>query len=97
MKLIGNIVLVEPLPKKTISEGGIHFVMRYRDDDMQWKVLEVGSGTIVRKKGKPDVHIPIELEPGDHCLTPMVCGNKYVFKDGRRILDANEIIAKWKP
>jgi len=99
MKLLGNNVLVEPLPQKKMSVGGIVFMERYRDDEMQWRVLAAGPGRLVRKKGKPDVFIPVEVEPCDHVLTPMVHGNRLAFEDGskRLIIDADEIIAKWRP
>lgn len=99
MRLTGNNVLLIPLPPKTKSEGGILFDMKRRDDRMQYFVLAVGPGRTVRKKGKPDVHIPIDLQPGDHVLTPQIHGNKFAFKDGtgRIIIEADEIIAKWRP
>lgn len=99
MRLLGNTVLLEPLPVKLVSPGGIHYFERYRDDRMQFRVLAVGPGRVVRKKGRPDVLIPVEVEPGDHCLTAQIHGNKLAFEDGsgRIIIEADEIIAKWRP
>ncbi len=99
MRLTGTNVLIEPLPKKLKTSTGLVLVDRYQDDRMQWKVLAVGPGRVVRKKGKPDVLIPIEVEPGDHVLTPLVHGNKFAFDDGsgKLIIEYEEIIAKWKP
>lgn len=61
---------------------------------MQWIVLAVGWGRIVRKKGKAPRHVPIELKQGDRVITPMVHGFKHKFPDGRIIIEADEIIAK---
>lgn len=98
MKIQGNHVLIEPLPKRLKSDGGISLVERYRDDEMQWRVLAVGAGRIVRKKGKPDVLIPIEVEVGDCVLTPMIHGNKFSFENGSGwlVIEYDELIAVWK-
>lgn len=99
LRLVGNNVMLQPLPPKLRSEGGLHLPPheKWRDDRMQYRVIAVGPGRIVRKKGKPDVHIPIDLEPGDHVLTPQIHGNKFHADSGTIIIEADEIIAKWKP
>lgn len=86
---------------KPQSGGGILLPQRYAKDQTLFRVLAVGPGRVVRKKGKPDLRIPIELEPGDCCVMNEVHGNKYAFKVGERtgwiIVEADEIVAKWKP
>lgn len=86
--------MLEPLPQKADSEGGILFADRYRDDRMQFRVLVVGPGRLSKKK----VRIPIELEVGDCVLTPQIHGNKFAYEDGSGwiIIEADEIIGKWQ-
>lgn len=97
IKILGNHVLIGKLPQKTQTKGGIHLVGRYQDDEKRWMVLSVGPGRVVKKKGKPDVLIPIELKPGDYVITNMYGGNKLALEDGtgRLVVEADEIIAKW--
>ena len=97
LTLVGNNVMLQPLPKRLRTVDGIHLPAKYQDDNTQYRVIAVGPGRVVRKKGKPDVVIPIELEPGDHVLTPQIHGNKYCADNGTIIIEADEIIAKWKP
>lgn len=97
MKVLGNNVLIQPLPKQLVSPGGIHTLERYYADEKQWIVRAVGPGRVVRKKGKPDVLIAIELQPGDRVITNMYGGNKLVLPDGCVIIEADELIAKWRP
>lgn len=94
MRLRGNHVLLEPLPQKAATEGGIFFAERYRDDRMQFRVLVVGDG----RRSKKGVRIPIELEVGDCVLTPQIHGNKFAYEDGSGwiIIEADEIIGKWQ-
>lgn len=98
-RLLGNNVLLAPVAPKSLSAGGILFPYqpRYQRDLMHYRVLAVGPGRVVRKRGKPDVAIPIELERGDHVITGQIHGNKVYFKDGSIIIEADEIIAKWRP
>lgn len=94
MRLFGNVVLLEPLPKKTVSPEGILFAERYLDDQKQWRVLMVGPG----RKTKRGVLIKPELEVGDCILTEMIHGNKFAYENGSGwiIIEADEIIAKWQ-
>lgn len=96
MQIRGNHVLLAPLPQKKESNG-VLLAQKYQDDQMRWRVLAVGWGRIQRKKGKPDRHIPIELQAGDFVITPLIHGFKHKFPDGRIIIEADEIIAKWNP
>lgn len=94
MRLFGNVVLLEPLPKKTASAGGILYAEKYQDDQKQWRVLMVGPG----RKTKRGVLIKPELEVGDVILTEMIHGNKFAYEDGSGwiIIEADEIIGKWQ-
>lgn len=98
MTVLGNNVLLEPLPQQTKSAGGLLLASKYQDDQMRYRVLLVGPGRWVRKKGKPAVHIPIDVEPGDCVLAPPIHGNKLAFENvlGWLIVEADEIIAKWQ-
>lgn len=86
MKILGNRVLLEPLPKPTVSEGGIHFVMRYQDDKMQWRVAAVGTGT----------KIPAEIQVGCSVLSPLYFDH-FTLEDGtgRKIVGIDQLIAVW--
>ncbi len=101
MRIIGTNVLVRPLKSRVKSSGGIHFPQqsKYEWDDMQFEVLAVGTGRIVRNKGKKDFVIPLDLEVGDRVLCNRIHGNKFAFDDGsgKLIIEYEEIIAKWKP
>jgi co-chaperonin GroES (HSP10) len=96
MRLLGNSVLIAPIPQAQQSEGGIYFDMTRQDDQKQWLVLQTGWGSFRVKKGKPPVYLPIEVWPGDRVLVDMSLGAK-ALEDGshRRIVDASQILAKW--
>jgi len=87
-RMIGNNVLLEPLPQAQQSPGGIHYVQTYRDDQTQWRVLSVGPGK-VNKKG---ILIALEVKPGDRVVAPLYHDHA-VLADGRRVVDAGQIIA----
>lgn len=97
MKLIGNTVLLEKLPQRKSSAGGITLPQQYQDDEKQWRVVAVGPGRTVRKKGKPDVVIPIEVEPGDYVLAEVGFANKAALENGQLIVDADQVLMKWTP
>jgi chaperonin GroES len=90
MRLLGNRLLVEPV-RRTQTESGIHIPEQYNDDRMQWKVLAVGTG----RTTKTGALVPIEIPVGAHILTPMYHGDHYAFDDGRKIIDADEVMAVW--
>lgn len=98
-RLLGNTVLLKPLPFKTTSLGGLALPpnAKYQPDQLQFTVLAVGPGRVVRKKGKVPVTIPIEVDPGDRVLLSQYHGNRFAFDDGSGciIVDASEIIAKY--
>lgn len=91
MRLFGELILVEPLPQKLQSSGGILFAERYRDDRKQFKVLAVGPG----RRLKNGSVIPLEIKPGDHVLAELYTDTRYEFEDGRKIIDAKQCVAVW--
>lgn len=97
MKLLGNTVLLEPL-NPLLSRGGLHLIERYQDNK-QFRVVAVGPGRRVRKKGKADRLETPEVQPGDHVLLNQYYGNKFAFDDGtgRILVEAADIEAKWRP
>ena len=91
-----NLVLLEPLKKRDRSPGGIFYDMPRRDDEKQWRVLACGPGKTVRNPRTKRTHFdPMEVQPGDRVLVEVALGNKLVFPDGRRIVDAGQILMKW--
>lgn len=91
MKLLGNTVLLEPLPTAKKSSGGIFLCSRYQDDRMQWKVVAVGPG----RRLKNGTMLPPECKPGDLCLCQADSGNRYKFPDGSVIVNASQIEMIW--
>ena len=97
LKLTGTNILLQPLPQKLRSDGGILFSANYRDDETQFRVLAVGPGRWIRRKGKKPFFKACEVEVGDHVLTEQVHGNKLQMPNGVIIIEHDEIIAKWRP
>jgi chaperonin GroES len=98
LKLLRNTVLLQPLPPKTVSDGGVHLAMQYQDDRKQWRVLAVGPG----RRLKTGLVLPPEVQPGDRVLYNPDLGNRYAFSDRDRehypgcvIADADRIEMKW--
>lgn len=87
MKLLGNRILVEPLVKKETSHGGVVMPQQYNDDQMQYRVVAVGPG----KNG-----VPLEVQPGDCVLCNVWVKGDYVLPDGKRIMDVDNVLMKWK-
>lgn len=87
MRILGNRVLLEPLPNRTVSDGGIHFAMPWQDDKMQYRVLALGTG----KK------VPPEIEVGNFVLTPLYFDH-FTLEDGtgRKIVGVEQLVAVWK-
>jgi co-chaperonin GroES (HSP10) len=71
-------LLVSPLPKATVTSGGIHTLASYNDDRTQWIVEAIG----------PQVK---EVEVGDHILTPMNYGFE-VIDDDRRLIPEKDVM-----
>lgn len=86
LRVLGNRVLLQPLPKKTKSDGGILLAEAYQDDRTQYRVLQVGSGP----------KIPPEVRAGDYVMTPLYFDH-FTFEDGSgcKIVGVDQLIAVW--
>lgn len=91
MKLLGAYIHVKPLPKKPVSNGGIHLLEDFNDDEKQHQVLAVGQGWKTRK----GVLVPLDIKPGDKVLLRNVRGNEMLLEDGSKIVHASEAIMVW--
>lgn len=86
MRLMGDRVLLSPLPVQEVSAGGIHLPQGQAGDFMQWwRVEAVGTG----KKC-------VELAVGQTVLTELRTTHE-TLEDGRKILITDQIIAKIEP
>jgi len=95
MRILGNRVLISPLPVREVSEGGIVLPQAQVGDVMQhWKVEQVGSG----HRGKDGELVPPEFTPGDLIITPLHFSH-HSMEDGSgwKIIEAAEIIGKFEP
>ena len=103
IKLIGNTILIEPLPDADMqkSAGGLFMVNKWKHSNLKFRVLAVGSGAWRRRKGKlkPVFDVP-EVSVGDCIicraeLDPDV--TKYAMDDGtgRLIIHSHGILMKW--
>lgn len=88
----GN-VLLAPLPQRQRSGGGIMLPPQYRDDELQWIVLGVGPGKIIRKKKREARHLAPPVAVGDHVICLSGLANKVAFANGRIIVDSDQVIA----
>lgn len=95
MRMTGNNVLLSPVKPALQSVGGILFPTGSSQSTKTYVVLSVGPGRTVRKKGKLDVLIPIDVKVGDHVLSEMYLGHKGMVEDGhgRVVCDADQLIA----
>lgn len=94
VKILGNRVLLKPLPQAQGSPGGILYPQQYRDDVKTFEVIAVGPGEWrLNKKKKPIFH-PMEVKPGDKCLAELY-GDHLIMEDGTRIVRADYIMAVW--
>ena len=87
MRLTGNRILVEPLPQEAKSLGGIYFAERYADNQMLYRVLDVGPG----RRRKFGIEAP-EVAVGDRVIAHSFQSNVHVFEDGRKIIDADGVM-----
>lgn len=88
LRLLGNRLLLEPLPKPAKSAGGIDLLEAYNDDRMQWLVVAAGPGL----KLKDGAILPPEIAAGDKVLTPLYFDHT-TLDGGRKIVDAAQVIA----
>ena len=64
-KLARGLVALGPLPDPGWSAGGIKLTNKYNKPCVKFRVLGVGMPRIIRRKGRPDKEVPIEVVPGD--------------------------------
>lgn len=95
MKILGNKVLLSPLPpKQVLTAGGLFVHPSYMDDALQWRVLAVGPGQFYRGKKGQRVFLSPEVAPGDRVLCDTGLGG-VALADGSWIVDARQIAMKW--
>jgi co-chaperonin GroES (HSP10) len=100
MKLSPGLILAEPIPHATQSPGGVLLAVDtpFQLDEKQWRVLEVGPGRWVKRRGKGKRRFqPMEVAPGDRILVDAGMGSRFTFEDGtkRRIFDMDLVLMKW--
>ena len=93
LRLIGNSVLLGPIPQQQKSPGGIHYAPNYADDRKRWRVLAVGPG----RRTKRGVLLAPECAPGDNALVEIDLVNSRPIDDGtgRIVVDASSILMVW--
>lgn len=82
IKPLSKCLLISPLPKVTVTTGGILLVDRYRDDRMQWRVEAVGSGCA-------------DIAVGDFALVDVTTHDHLTLDDGRKVIRDYQVIATW--
>jgi co-chaperonin GroES (HSP10) len=87
LKPIGSDVLVGPLPKPAVSEGGIAIPQNYQDDRKTYRILAIGESPTVDS----------EIVVGRRCLLdPGILGVRHLEDGtGRLIVKADRILAVW--
>lgn len=93
IKLLGNTVLLGPIPQKRVTPGGIMLAHQYQDDRKRYRVLAVGPGRKTRK----GVLVAPECKPGDCALVEIDLTDSRPLEDGtgRIVVDASAIIMIW--
>lgn len=83
MKLLGNRLLVKPEPQQMQTQGGIMLAERYNDNQMYYRVVEVGS----------KVKEPL-LKPGARIITHSF-QSRVSDLDGsdHRVIEADQVMA----
>ena len=91
MKLLGNNALIEPLPVKEQTEGGIFLPQeRVGDKKLFWRVLAVSETAKLPKKRA----IPEELRAGALVVTPLHFSHHHLEDGtGRRICNVDQFEA----
>ena len=99
LKLVGNSVMVEPLPDLQFSPSGLALPNHWKKPNLKYRVLAVGPGAWVKRK-KKRVFLSPEVAVGDGVLTRAWIdgGIKHDFEDGshRLIIDAADILASFQ-
>lgn len=93
LKLLGNSVLLGPIPQEQQSPGGVHYAPNFQDDRKRYRVVAVGPG----RRTKRGVLVPPECAPGDNCIVEMDLAGSRPIEDGtgRVVVDAGSILITW--
>jgi co-chaperonin GroES (HSP10) len=95
MQILGNRILIGPLNKPAVTKGGIHLIPSSHrpwvdgDDELQYRVLSVGTGRYCR-----GCRIPPAVREGDRVLCYLKEGGiVHTFDDGshRMIVEADKV------
>jgi co-chaperonin GroES (HSP10) len=92
MRILGNRLLLSPLPARETSPGGILLPQAQTGDVMHyWRVEAVGTG----KRLKHGELVPPEFAVGDLVITPLHFSHT-TLEDGtnRKIVDCDQIEGK---
>jgi co-chaperonin GroES (HSP10) len=90
MKLLGDRLLISPLPVQQRSEGGMFLPQgQVGDAKLWWRVEAVGPGA----RNKHGVVRPVEFAVGDTVLTPLHFTHT-TLEDGTKIVECDQIIAR---
>lgn len=86
-RILGNKMVLRPLPPAEKSAGGIHLLGQFNDDKQQWQVVALGG----KYQG--------EVKVGDYVLLSGYRGNLHEFEDGSILIGAeqikNDLLAIW--
>lgn len=103
IKLIGNVVLLEPLPDGDIqkSSSGIFLVNRHKKATLKYRVIAVGPGGWRYRKGRRKCFVVPEVAVGECVLCRALLDDgvvKHSFDDGtgRVIVHSEGILASWR-
>lgn len=78
-RILGNKMVLRPLPKAELSAGGIVLLAHLNDDKQQWQVVALGS----KYQG--------EVKVGDYVLLSGYHGNLHEFEDGSILIGPEQI------
>jgi co-chaperonin GroES (HSP10) len=98
IRIMPGLVHISPLRLKAAAQsaGGLLLPPGAHDDSKQFLVLGVGPARFRRKKGKPDVVVPVEVVPGDRVLVDLGHGG-VALPDGTWIVRQSHLLLKWFP
>jgi co-chaperonin GroES (HSP10) len=92
LRILGNLVLLIPLPADDKSPGGILFPARYTNPQVsaQYRVVDTGPGRRLRD----GTVLPPEVQRGEYCL--ILNNSEHItFDNGAKLVDVEQVIAKW--
>lgn len=92
IRVLGNRVLMSPLPVREQSSGGIILPMERVDDKkMFWRIDQIGTG----KPGEKSFHLLRELRVGMTVATPLFFDHTTLEDgSGRKIVNVDQLVAE---